>query len=327
MFAQALKVAERFEGSAEDRSGWGSRIARDPGQGGLFHEHGWRRGEAFARSGAEILASRWTDARASRRVEEAQTPDDRYVVALCLQAVRLRLVSDGRTLFDGVMPSGAAHLAAPGQRLWAEFQGPCDFIHLSVAAACLRSRLRAAGGEEQASPSDRPVRDPLVEQLGRTLTEGAAGDGVYAQAVSLTIITRLLGLLRARPGVSALPKWRLKRVQALVDEHLAEPISLPQLAAAAGLSRMHFAAQFRAATGYRPHEYLTCRRIELAKSMLSSTQAPLAEVAFSVGFQAQAHFSTVFKRLTGQTPARWRRAWRDQAEAGADLITFQGSQS
>jgi AraC-like DNA-binding protein len=33
---------------------------------------------------------------------------------------------------------------------------------------------------------------------------------------------------------------------------------------------------------------------------------PLAEIALTVGFQAQAHFSTVFKRLTGETPARWR---------------------
>jgi AraC-like DNA-binding protein len=40
--------------------------------------------------------------------------------------------------------------------------------------------------------------------------------------------------------------------------------------------------------------------------MLSGTDMALAEIALSVGFQAQAHFSTVFKRLTGETPARWR---------------------
>jgi AraC-like DNA-binding protein len=69
---------------------------------------------------------------------------------------------------------------------------------------------------------------------------------------------------------------------------------------------MHFAAQFRAATGYRPHDYLLYQRIESAKTMLSSTDTPLAEIALNVGFQAQAHFSTVFKRLTGETPGRWR---------------------
>ena len=82
----------------------------------------------------------------------------------------------------------------------------------------------------------------------------------------------------------------------------------------AGLSRMYFAGQFRAATGYRPHDYLLHQRIESAKSMLSSTDMRLAEVALSVGFQAQAHFSTVFKRLTGQSPARWRRAIRSERQ-------------
>jgi AraC-like DNA-binding protein len=95
-----------------------------------------------------------------------------------------------------------------------------------------------------------------------------------------------------------------------VKAHLGEALSLADLAAVAGLSRMYFAGQFLAATGYRPHDYLLHQRIESAKSMLSSTDMPLANVALSVGFQAQAQFSTVFKRITGQSPARWRRAIR-----------------
>ena len=68
-----------------------------------------------------------------------------------------------------------------------------------------------------------------------------------------------------------------------------------------------FAAQFRAATGHRPHEYLLFRRTERAKELLR-TAMPIVEVALTVGFQAQSHFTTVFRRLTGDTPARWRRA-------------------
>jgi AraC-like DNA-binding protein len=100
----------------------------------------------------------------------------------------------------------------------------------------------------------------------------------------------------------------LKRVREFVNAHLDDALSLGDLAAVAGLSRMHFAAQFRAATGYSPHEYLLYQRIESAKSMLSGTDMSLAEVALSVGFQTQPHFSTVFKRHTGESPARWRRA-------------------
>jgi AraC family transcriptional regulator len=88
----------------------------------------------------------------------------------------------------------------------------------------------------------------------------------------------------------------------------------------AALSLTHFAGQFRAATGYRPHDYLLYQRIESAKSMLSGTDMPLAEVALSVGFQAQAHFSTVFKRFTGESPARWRRAMKSECQLSNELL-------
>jgi AraC-like DNA-binding protein len=69
---------------------------------------------------------------------------------------------------------------------------------------------------------------------------------------------------------------------------------------------MHFAAQFRAATGMRPHEYLVWQRIERAMILLRDHHQPLCEVALGVGFKTQAHFTTVFKRVTGKTPNEWR---------------------
>jgi len=111
-----------------------------------------------------------------------------------------------------------------------------------------------------------------------------------------------------RAKVNALPKWRLRRVEQHIAAHFERSISLSELAGVAGLSRMHFAAQFRAATGSRPREYLLNHRIEQAKSLLTTSERPLAEIALAVGFSTQAHFSTVFKRISGETPARWRAA-------------------
>ena len=71
---------------------------------------------------------------------------------------------------------------------------------------------------------------------------------------------------------------------------------------------MHFAAQFRAATGVRPHEYLVRRRIAKAQTMLATTEMPIAELALAVGFGSQAHFTVVFKRFSGLTPLRWRQS-------------------
>lgn len=114
---------------------------------------------------------------------------------------------------------------------------------------------------------------------------------------------------RGEPGNrSALPCWRLKRVADFVEAHLGEPVGLPDMATAAGLTRMYFAAQFRAATGLRPHDYLLRRRIERAQALLVQTGKPTVEVALAVGFQTQAHFTSVFKNIVGQPPRAWRLA-------------------
>ena len=104
-----------------------------------------------------------------------------------------------------------------------------------------------------------------------------------------------------------LQKWRMKRVVDYVGAHLSHRITLADMSAAAGLTRMHFAAQFRAATGTRPHDYILQRRIDRAQELLRDPKLALVDVALSVGFQTQAHFTTVFKRFAGETPNRWRR--------------------
>jgi AraC family transcriptional regulator len=143
-----------------------------------------------------------------------------------------------------------------------------------------------------------------------------AGPGNHEALRAAEAIARELAMHLARPElprakVNALPKWRLRRVEQHIAAHFERSISLSELAGIAGLSRMHFAAQFRAATGYRPREFLLNHRIEQAKSLLTTTERPLAEIALAVGFSTQAHFSTVFKRISGETPARWRTATKN----------------
>lgn len=142
-------------------------------------------------------------------------------------------------------------------------------------------------------------------------------DEVLADAVRIAVLLRLMRTAEPERAGTALPAWRLKRVIHHIEEHLSEPITLHDMAAAAGLSRMHFAAQFRAATGLRPHEYLLQRRIERAQALLSDGRESLVGIALEVGFQTQAHFTTVFKRICGDTPHRWRCRERRLQEEGA----------
>jgi AraC-like DNA-binding protein len=87
---------------------------------------------------------------------------------------------------------------------------------------------------------------------------------------------------------------------------------------------MHFAAQFKATTGTRPHNYVLRRRIERAQELLRSSHMPLVEIALEVGFQTQAHFTTIFRQLVCETPGRWRDLYQGKLN-GAPLPLLQKS--
>jgi AraC family transcriptional regulator len=140
----------------------------------------------------------------------------------------------------------------------------------------------------------------------------------YATASEPSLSTAPLSVESAlRYFDSRLSNRRLMRVLAYIDANIGEPITLANLAATAGLSRMYFARQFRAATGIRPHEYVLRKRIERAQQLLTATSDALVDIALNVGFQTQAHFTTVFKKIVGNTPRQWRRGQPDPAWSAA----------
>jgi len=180
-------------------------------------------------------------------------------------------------------------------------------------------RLRLSGAEAVLSISMEPNEADLVRGSPTMidLTESELG-GEHLAAIMRWLSERLqVHSDASRPlAPTGLTKWRLKRVLTHIDEHICESITLATLAKVAGLSRMYFAAQFRAATGCRPHECILRKRIKLAQQLLLETSEPLVSIALAVGFQSQAHFSTVFKRFAGLSPNQWRAANRDVRSLG-----------
>jgi len=260
--------------------------------------------------GREIFVSRWLDEGSHPRCEAAVAPDDRWVLSVSLRTARVRFKRGALTLVEGRMPPGMLHVTGPGQTLQADFVGPCDFLHFYLAADFV-ARRAADLSRPAESLHDLAMHDPLAAQLGRTLVGSDALCGrAYQEGVAETIFARLFMARPVRGTVNPLPKWRLRRVREFVAEHISERITLPELAAAAGLSRMHFAAQFRAASGLRPHHWVLQERVEFAKAAIAEENMPLAQVALCAGFQTQSHLSTVFKRFTGDTPGEWRRQHR-----------------
>jgi AraC family transcriptional regulator len=110
----------------------------------------------------------------------------------------------------------------------------------------------------------------------------------------------------------------LRRVKAYIDDHIGQRISLDELAAQAGVSRFHFARQFRLSTGESAMGYLRRVRIERSKSILQARETTIAEVAARLGFSDQSHFTRIFGRLVGVSPGSFARCdeWTRDAAAG-----------
>ena len=99
---------------------------------------------------------------------------------------------------------------------------------------------------------------------------------------------------------------KLQKVLAYIDEKLAQPVGVRELASQVHMSPFHFARRFKQAVGTPPHAYITQERIERAKRLLSGTNIPLIDVATRVGYRTQAHFTGVFHRYVGTTPRAYR---------------------
>ncbi|MBA2767568.1 MAG: helix-turn-helix domain-containing protein [Sporichthyaceae bacterium] len=92
-------------------------------------------------------------------------------------------------------------------------------------------------------------------------------------------------------------------------EHLAEDVSVEQLAGLAHLSPRTFARRFRAETGTTPHHWLTDQRIMAARRLLEETAQPVEAVADLVGFGSAAVLRHHFARRVGTTPQSYRRTF------------------
>jgi AraC-like DNA-binding protein len=102
---------------------------------------------------------------------------------------------------------------------------------------------------------------------------------------------------------------RLLRAKDLAHDCFDRPLSLDELANAAGLSPAFFLRRFSTAFGTTPHQYLTDVRLERARRMLARGAA-VTEVCFDVGFSSLGSFSSLFRRRIGVSPRDWQRRVR-----------------
>lgn len=106
------------------------------------------------------------------------------------------------------------------------------------------------------------------------------------------------------------PRFRLtwlQKAKELLHDRFSQTVTLGQIAEAVGVHPVHLSRTFRERYYCSFGDYQRGLRIEHSCKLLKATKRSLVDIALSSGFSDQAHFSRVFKRFTGMTPAEFRQ--------------------
>ena len=102
------------------------------------------------------------------------------------------------------------------------------------------------------------------------------------------------------------PQVRLQKMLTHIYEHYAEPVTLGDIAAAAGISRSEAGRCFNAYMGCSPVEALIQYRLRTAHSLLKDSAMTLQEISDACGFNSASYFSRKFRQVYGYAPGRAR---------------------
>jgi AraC-like DNA-binding protein len=116
-------------------------------------------------------------------------------------------------------------------------------------------------------------------------------------------------------GARAAEPKNVTRAREFIAQHQDRDLSLQEVAKAVNTSTFYFCKVFKKATGLTFTDYLARVRVEKAKNLLLNPNLRVSEICYEVGFQSLTHFNRSFRKLTGQSPSRYRESLRTNGAA------------
>lgn len=233
-------------------------------------------------------------------------------------------------------PPGAVYVTARSPITWLEVSDPTEALDIYPDRDLVE---RLAGGLRDTLPIPGEVRPSFAEPDGVVFAVASrlrrahlgSGAGALTDVEASTLAHLLAGHLLRRYGAGPMPlrgpmpcRGPMQRrgpagelrpgtvdvVAEYIHAHLADLITLDNLAGAVSLSPYHFARSFRATTGMTPHAFVTEHRLMVARDRLLRGDASVTGIGLSVGFSNISHFRRLFRRRYGLTPAGLRAVAR-----------------
>ena len=163
-----------------------------------------------------------------------------------------------------------------------------------------RDRATCAGGVAGLDMMHALIRS----RHGQELADRVSGRFIYTRIRTPEAAQRGVSMDQAsyRPGVFGALR--------LMEDHIADPLSLEQLARLAGLSSRQLQRQFHADLGRPVMDHYTALRLSKADELLQQTKLSVGQIAFATGYSSQSNFSRAFDRHFGASPGQRRTIGR-----------------
>ena len=118
---------------------------------------------------------------------------------------------------------------------------------------------------------------------------------------------RLLSAVQMQGADDDIQLDQINAIVSRITEHIAQPVSLADVAAELGMSESRFSRFFRRATGNNFTDFVNRVRINRACQLLMETDRYVTHICYEVGFNNVANFNRRFLEIKGMTPSEFRR--------------------
>lgn len=233
-------------------------------------------------------------------------------------------LADGETFLNGGLSSRLRDLGGkltfiPSGNLVSGWSAPKKranaFTAIYFQPEEMSGELAEDFGSAELRPSvyfDDPALRSTLYKITALLSQRGPHDDIYAESLAVVAAVELLRLQKVTPKQAAVPRGKLSvRQQTIlrdyIEDYLHTDIALSDLAAVTGLTRFHFARVFAATFGEPPHRYVSRRRVEYARQLLSESNLAVSEIAEKVGLKNRTLLSRQMRKFVGASPRDFRR--------------------